>query len=337
MKQHLRCVSKSLLYNKNLSSPLSIRLLSTQEAVERRHHLFELEKKRQIENVGRIEKIEVNYKGIPKDCTLVMNKDISTPYDCARHLSQWHAESSALALLDGMVYWDMHKPLTESCTLELQNFTVAEPHQVNKAFWRTCSMVLGVCAMKAFKDNVPVKLHSFPGPDIRSGSFIYDIDLPTLPDWKPTQQELHTLSAEYVTLARAGLPVQRLDVSEQLALEMFRDNEHKASQIPSIASGNGKVTLYKIGKYVDISKGPVINNTAQIGKVAITSVHKITGSPDSDVKQLYRFQGVALPVGVVLNHFAFSILTERAKKLNSARSPINPLDTREPHSVAATA
>ncbi|XP_045505616.1 39S ribosomal protein L39, mitochondrial [Colias croceus] len=336
MKQHLRCLSKSLLYNKNLTSPLSIRLLSTQEAVERRHHLFELEKKRQVENVGRIEKIEVNYKGIPKDCTLVMNKDMSTPYDCARHLSQWHAESSALALLDGMVYWDMHKPLTESCTLELQNFTVAEPQQVNKAFWRTCSMVLGVCAMKAFKDSVPVKLHSFPGPDVRSGSFIYDIDLPTLPDWKPTQQELHTLSAEFVMLTRAGLPVQRLDVSEQLALEMFKD-EHKAGQIPSIASGNGKVTLYKIGKYVDISKGPMISNTAQIGKVAITSVHKIAGSPDSDVKQLYRFQGVALPVGVVLNHFAFSILTERAKKLNSARSPINPLDTREPQSAAATA
>ncbi|CAG4938525.1 unnamed protein product [Colias eurytheme] len=371
MKQHLRCLSKSLLYNKNLTSPLSIRLLSTQEAVERRHHLFELEKKRQIENVGRIEKIEVNYKGIPKDCTLVMNKDMSTPYDCARHLSQWHAESSALALLDGMVYWDMHKPLTESCTLELQNFTVAEPQQVNKAFWRTCSMVLGVCAMKAFKDSVPVKLHSFPGPDIRSGSFIYDIDLPTLPDWKPTQQELHTLSAEFVMLTRAGLPVQRLDVSEQLALEMFKDehkagqipsiasgnaglpmqrldvseqlalemfkDEHKAGQIPSIASGNGKVTLYKIGKYVDISKGPMISNTAQIGKVAITSVHKIAGSADSDVKQLYRFQGVALPVGVVLNHFAFSILTERAKKLNSARSPINPLDTRESQSVVATA
>lgn len=58
--------------------------LSTQEAIERRHHLFTLEKKRQVEQVGRIEKIEVKYKGIPKDCTLVMNKDISTPYDCAR-------------------------------------------------------------------------------------------------------------------------------------------------------------------------------------------------------------------------------------------------------------
>lgn len=58
--------------------------LSTQEAVERRNHLFTLEKKRQLEKVGRIEKIEVLYKGIPEECTMVMNKDISTPFDCAR-------------------------------------------------------------------------------------------------------------------------------------------------------------------------------------------------------------------------------------------------------------
>ncbi|CAK1543635.1 unnamed protein product [Leptosia nina] len=337
MKMNMRCFFKTLLYNKNVQCPDSRRFLSSKEAIERRHHLFMLEKKRQIEKVGRIEKIEVNYKGTPKECTLVMNKNISTPYDCARHMSEWHADNSALAVLDGTVYWDMHKPLTENCTLEFQNFTVAEPQQVNKAFWRSCSLVLGACVTAAFKDSVPVKLHSFPGPDIRSGSFIYDVDLPTLSDWKPTPQEMHTLSAEYVILTRKGLPIERLDVSEQLALEMFIDNEHKSSQIPSIARANGKVTLYKVDKHVDISKGPMISHTAQIGKLAITSVHKLSGSPDSDVKQLYRFQGVALPTGVILNHFAFSILIERAKKLNSARSPISPFTDREPQSIAANA
>ncbi|CAG9571154.1 unnamed protein product [Danaus chrysippus] len=302
--------------------------LSSQEAIERRHHLFMLEKKRQLDNVGRIEKIEVKYIGVPKDCTLVMNKDISTPYECARHFTEWHMESSALALVDGSVHWDMHRPLTGNCTLEFQRFNIAEPQQVNKAFWRTCSLVLGACATVAFKDSVPVHLHSFPGPDIRSGSFIYDIDLPSLPDWKPTPQELYTLSAEYVQLCRKKINLERLDVSEELALEMFVDNEHKAKQIPSIARNNGKVTLYKVDKHIDISKGPMISNTGQIGKVTITSVHKLTGV--GDPPQLYRFQGVALPTGVILNHFAFSILTDRAKKLNPARSPISPVN--EDHS-----
>lgn len=46
--------------------------------------LFDLEKKRQREAVGRIEKIEVRYLGLPEDITLVMNKNLSTPYNCAQ-------------------------------------------------------------------------------------------------------------------------------------------------------------------------------------------------------------------------------------------------------------
>ncbi|XP_032524141.1 large ribosomal subunit protein mL39 [Danaus plexippus] len=334
MNYNMIYISRCFRLNTSTKSVIK-RCLSSQEAIERRHHLFILEKKRQLDTVGRIEKIEVKYKGIPKECTLVMNKDISTPYECARHFSEWHMESSALALVDGTVYWDMHRPLTGNCTLEFQSFNIAEPQQVNKAFWRTCSLVLGACATAAFKDSVPVHLHSFPGPDIRSGSFIYDIDLPSLPDWKPTPQELYTLSAEYVQLCRKKINLERLDVSEELALEMFVDNEHKAKQIPSIARNNGKVTLYKVDKHIDISKGPMISNTGQIGRVTITSVHKLTGGGVSDPPQLYRFQGVALPTGVILNHFAFSILTDRAKKLNPARSPMSPLSEAHSQDKAA--
>ena len=39
----------------------------------------------------------------------------------------------------------------------------------------------------------------------------------------------------------------------------------------------GIITLYKIDKYIDISKGPMIANTGQIGRVAVTSVHKLQG------------------------------------------------------------
>lgn len=326
MKSNLRAISSSLYKNQHLKTFPIIRYLSTQEACERRNHLFTLEKKRQVGKVGRIEKIEVKYKGVPEDCTLIMNKDLSTPYDCARHLSEWHSESSALALLDGAIHWDMHKPLSENCTLELQNFTSPEPQQVNKAFWRTCSLVMGACASVAFKDNFTVKLHSFSGPDIRSGSFIYDIDIPELDSWEPNSTELRALSAEFIKICRKSSPIERLEVTEPLALEMFKDNEYKTAQIPSIAKANGNVTLYRVDNHVDISKGPMINNTSQIGRVTVASVHKIvSSSEESSMKHLYRFQGVALPTGIILNHFAYKILEDRAKKLNKVRSPSNPL------------
>lgn len=48
------------------------------------------------------------------------------------------------------------------------------------------------------------------------------------------------MAAEYVKLTQENKPLERLEVSEELALEMFVDNEHKTKQIPSIAKTNGE-------------------------------------------------------------------------------------------------
>lgn len=59
--------------------------MSTRDNIRRyQNELFDLEKKRQKDIVGRIEKIEVRYLGLPEDTTLVMNKNLSTPYSCAQ-------------------------------------------------------------------------------------------------------------------------------------------------------------------------------------------------------------------------------------------------------------
>ena len=72
---------------------------------------------------------------------------------------------SALAMIDETTLWDMHRPLKADCQLELLHFKIADPYHVNKAFWRSCSMLLGVLAENAFKEDINVKLHSFPSPN----------------------------------------------------------------------------------------------------------------------------------------------------------------------------
>lgn len=54
------------------------------EEYQRQCQIFNFEQKRQREAVGRIEKIEVQYEGQPENSIFVMNKKISTPYDCAK-------------------------------------------------------------------------------------------------------------------------------------------------------------------------------------------------------------------------------------------------------------
>lgn len=273
---------------------------------------------------------------------MLMNRNISTPYDCARHISENVAKISAIALVDGRI-WDMHRPFTSKCELELVTMQSPRTGAVNYAFWRTCSLILGAVADSAFKENVDVHLHSFPIPAIHSGSFIYDVFI-DLPDWKPTDSELRAMSALFVKLTNQELLLERLEVPCGVALDIFQvwngkrftsvyfiklsniisyfhtffqDNPFKSQQIPSIAknSDNDRVPLYRLGDHIDISKGPMVNNSGLMGRVTVTAVHKLADGP---VDGLYRFQGIALPKGILLNHFAYSILEKRAKKLNTA-------------------
>ncbi|KZC12670.1 39S ribosomal protein L39, mitochondrial [Dufourea novaeangliae] len=277
---------------------------------ERKNFLYEEQKKRQRDAVGRIEKIQVEYQSPVETITLVMNKCISTPADCAKHISEGVTKTSAIAFVDGLP-WDMHRPLVSDCKLQLLSLQSPKDNVVNIAFWRTCSFQLGAVIDSAFKKDIKVHLHSFPVPNIKEGSFVYDVYL-ELPEWKPTDGELRAMSAQFIKLSNEELALERLETTEDVALQMFQDNPFKLQQIPDIAKANNdKIILYRAGNHIDISKGPMVGSTGLVGRCTVTAVHKLT-----DAENLYRFQGIALPKGILLNHFAYGILESRARKLN---------------------
>lgn len=220
-----------------------------------------------------------------------------------------------VALLDNKQLWDMHRPLKESCTLQLLNLRMNEPQAVNRVFWRSCSFLLGAVMQRTFKESAGLFLHSFPAPNVRSGSFVHDIALNDS-NWQPTDKDFHTLNVEFVKLAREDHKIERLEVSHDVALEIFRENPFKREQLPNISNQNdGVVTLYRVADHIDISKGPMIGSSSFVNFCKIASAHKVSGQDDAC--NLYRVQGVALPAGFTMSSFAFNILVERAKKLVS--------------------
>lgn len=285
----------------------------------KRSRIFSDEQKRQRDLIPRMEKISVKYAGPPNNeepIQLLMNKDISTPFHCAQHSSEMLIQRSALAKVNGKL-WDMHRPISEECELELLHFHDDNPFQVNKAFWRSCSFMLGSVLETIFSDEHFVELHSFPPPNVASGSFVYDADL-NFPDWNPTKTELMAFSAAMHRLSEKALPFERLDVSADIAKVMFEDNKHKLKQIPSIAAGSkdgSTITMYRLGDHVDISRGPMVGDSSFLGRrCTITAAHPIS----KDGVPMYRFQGIALPKEMFLNHFAYGILEKRATLLNEA-------------------
>ena len=91
-------------------------------------------------------------------------------------LSEMLMDRSALAMVNGQL-WDMHRPIGSEVLedrpsaddadvqLELLHFHQEDPFHVNRAFWRSCSFLLGSVLEEVFKDDYFVELHSFPPPN----------------------------------------------------------------------------------------------------------------------------------------------------------------------------
>ncbi|ELT97460.1 hypothetical protein CAPTEDRAFT_170981 [Capitella teleta] len=293
--------------------------LSNAEITKKRNELFGREKARQLALITRVEKIEVEHVGPPENCRLLMNKGLSTPFNCAMHIQENLMSRSVLALVNGQP-WDLHRPLEDHCELKFLHFKDEDPALSNKAFWRTGSFLIGYTLERVFKDQHYVQLCSFPRPRVETGSFVYDAHL-GISDWTPSQAELQCMSRVPAKLQFEDFKLERLTVDASLASKMFEDNKFKSSQIPFIAAKSKtghSVTLYRMDDHVDISEGPLIASTALINRFNITAIHDIESE---DYGSLKRVQGLSTPKQLPIHFWNYGILCERAAKLNPAPMP----------------
>ena len=323
------------------------------------NQMFQTELERQRAIIARIRKIRVVVDSMPgKGTELIMNKDISTPYDCARHIHELlttrsvvaevlttadqSSESQEVVTEDSnnnkseetnqltlthsepkkTIYWDMSRPLEKDCRIRFRHFTDDNVSEVNKIYWRSCSFVLGMAVRVAFKDGIQVMPHSWPKPDIQSGSFVYDVALNLGSKWKPADSELRAFTKVMWEIKSAALPFERLQVNREVARTLFSNNPFKLAQIDSIIgneSSQGKVTIYRCGGLLDISVGPMISNTSQIGRISLAAVHPFESKADDYKGIFYRFQGVSLPQQLPVSSYLYqNVLLSRARELNRA-------------------
>uniref|UniRef100_A0A8C4UVM5 Mitochondrial ribosomal protein L39 n=1 Tax=Falco tinnunculus TaxID=100819 RepID=A0A8C4UVM5_FALTI len=275
-----------------ISTPAVSRLTS-EEVIQMRNELFTKEKERQLSLYPRIEKIEVKYTGKSHPGSVfVMNKALSTPYNCAMHLSEWHCKKSVLALVDGEV-WDMYRPLTKSCEIQFLTFKDEDPEEVNKAYWRSCAMIMACVLKRAFKDEYSVNMIKAPEVPVISGAFCYDVVLDNrLNDWKPTNDDFRSFTRDASKLIHKDLPFEMLHVEAKIAREMFQHN--------------------RFGDFVDVSEGPHIPRTGFCFQYEITAAHNLQSNESELIR---RFQGVSLPVHLKAHHVVWHKLLERSKRL----------------------
>ena len=156
--------------------------------------------------------------------------------------------------------------------------------------------------------------HLFPdtklaiGPAIDNG-FYYDFD-----SEKPfTEEDLAALEAEMKKIVKQALPLERIEVSRQQALEWMREkNEpYKVELIEDLPEGE-KITFYRQGDFTDLCAGPHVTDTGKVKAFKLTSCTGAYWRGDSNRKMLQRIYGTAFTKKKEMEEYLARV--EEAKK-----------------------
>ncbi len=160
----------------------------------------------------------------------------------------------------------------------------------------------------AVKDLYPETLVAI-GPATETG-FYYDFDRAT----PFTPDDLAQIERRMKELIEADLPVTRQAISRREALEKFAamGERYKVEIIESIPPDE-EITLYTVGNFTDLCRGPHVAHTAQVGAVKVMSVAGAYWRGDEHNRMLQRIYGTAFPTQAELDAH-LTLLEEAAKR-----------------------
>ncbi|KAL2916699.1 threonyl-tRNA synthetase [Polyrhizophydium stewartii] len=204
----------------------------------------------------------------------------TTPLDIAKSISKSLSERVVISKVDGVLY-DLIRPLEDSCTLELLDFEHDEGKMV---FWHSSAHVLGEAC------ELHYGCHLCIGPPIDDG-FYYEMGM----ERSVVHQDYEALQ----TLAKKAInekqPFERLVVSKEDLLEMFKDNKYKVHIISEKVPDGTSTTVYRCGPLIDLCYGPHIPHTGRIKALKVTknSSSYFLGNAQND--SLQRVYGISFP------------------------------------------
>ncbi|XP_062060964.1 threonine--tRNA ligase 2, cytoplasmic isoform X2 [Lepus europaeus] len=204
----------------------------------------------------------------------------TTPYQVAAAISRELAESAVVAKVDGEL-WDLDRPLQGDCTLELLTFDSEEAQAV---YWHSSAHVLGE-AMELYYGG-----HLCYGPPIENG-FYYDM---FIEDRAVSSSELPALENMCKAIIKERQPFERLEVSKEVLLAMFKYNKFKC-RILNEKVDTPTTTVYRCGPLIDLCKGPHVRHTGKIKAIKIFKNSSTYWEGNPEMETLQRIYGISFP------------------------------------------
>lgn len=183
----------------------------------------------------------------------------TTPGAIAREIGKSLYERTAISKVNGEL-WDLERPLEASCKLELLDFDTEDG---KKVFWHSSAHVLGQAAERRYGCDLCI------GPPVDDG-FYYEMALPggaaiQHEDWP-------SLQAIADKAIKEKQPFERLTVTKDQLLELFKSNKYKQHIIKSKIPDGTSTTVYRCGPLIDLCRGPHVPHTGRIKTFQIMKV-----------------------------------------------------------------
>ncbi|XP_030582018.1 threonine--tRNA ligase, cytoplasmic [Archocentrus centrarchus] len=214
---------------------------------------------------------------------------ITTPYQLACNISQGLADNAVISRVNGEL-WDLDRPLEQDCSLEILRFDNEDAQAV---YWHSSAHILGE-AMERFYGGCLCY-----GPPIENG-FYYDMFLDGQKGVSST--EFGDLEVLCKAVVKEKQPFERLEVSKETLLKMFKYNEFKC-RILNEKVTTPTTTVYRCGPLIDLCRGPHVRHTGKIKAMKIYKNSSTYWEGRSDMETLQRIYGISFPDSKMLKEW----------------------------------
>ncbi|XP_055937509.1 threonine--tRNA ligase 1, cytoplasmic-like isoform X2 [Argiope bruennichi] len=204
----------------------------------------------------------------------------TTPYQVAQGISQGLADNTVIAKVNGEL-WDLDRPLEKDCNLQLLKFDSEEGKQV---FWHSSAHMMGEAMERIYGGCLCY------GPPIDTG-FYYDMYTDGL---AVSKNEFPVIENVCKSIAKEKQPFQRLEVSKDVLMEMFKYNEFKLRILREKVK-TPSTTIYRCGPLIDLCRGPHVRHTGKVKALQVVKNSATYWEGKADAESLQRIYGISFP------------------------------------------
>ncbi len=231
-------------------------------------------------------------------------KGISS-YEVAVSVSPRLAADVYAATVNGELR-DLSRPIDTDATLKLHKW---DDPEAKHAFWHSSAHLMAE-ALESLYPGIKFGI----GPAIESG-FYYDVDPG---EGKViTDADLPVIEDRMKELAAKNSPIVRNEVSKKEALELFtkKGDEYKTELISELEDGT--ITLYRLGNFTDLCRGPHLPDTSSIKAIRVLSLAGAYWRGNEKRKMMTRIYGITFPKQKMLDEYM--VMIEEARKRDHRR------------------